>query len=163
MRLASSSWYVLPFLSFSLNLTHSQGWFIFTTVLLICTLRSTVAFFMLFFTLDLAFLCLGLSYLYAGNQKLLKAGGVFGILAAFLAWYYALAGIADTSNSFFVIPVAHFPWSDKGREKRRASVTDKEAETVLFVSMHCEIVPLDSRLRLCVSYAVDSVSSKRYP
>ena len=32
--------------------------------------------------------------------------------------YNALAGIADTSNSFFVVPVAHFPWSDKGREKR---------------------------------------------
>lgn len=26
--------------------------------------------------------------------------------------------MADSSNSFFVIPVAHFPWSDKGREKR---------------------------------------------
>jgi len=32
--------------------------------------------------------------------------------------YNALAGIADTSNSFFLIPVAHFPWSEKGREKR---------------------------------------------
>ncbi|KAG9839052.1 hypothetical protein KCU98_g9765, partial [Aureobasidium melanogenum] len=36
----------------------------------------------------------------------------------FAAWYNALAGIADTSNSFFIIPVAHFPWSDKGRERR---------------------------------------------
>ena len=35
------------------------GWFIFTFLLLICTLRSTVAFFTLFFTLDLAFLFLG--------------------------------------------------------------------------------------------------------
>lgn len=23
-----------------------------------------------------------------------------------------------TRSSFFVIPVAHFPWSDKGRERR---------------------------------------------
>ncbi|PMD24467.1 hypothetical protein NA56DRAFT_643039 [Hyaloscypha hepaticicola] len=71
------------------------GWFIFTTILLICTLRSTVAFFMLFFTLDLAFLFLFLGHLYAGNQKLLSAGGYFGLLAAFLAWYNALAGLAD--------------------------------------------------------------------
>jgi hypothetical protein len=26
--------------------------------------------------------------------------------------------MADPSNSFFIIPVAHFPWSDVGREKR---------------------------------------------
>ncbi|KAL8637246.1 MAG: hypothetical protein Q9228_005465, partial [Teloschistes exilis] len=40
-----------------------MGWFIFTTILLICTLRSTIAFFTLFFTLDLAFLMLGIGYL----------------------------------------------------------------------------------------------------
>ena len=76
------------------------GWFIFTTLLLICTLRSTVAFFMLFFTLDLAFLFLFLGHLYSdsegnNNTGLIKAGGYFGLFAAFLAWYNALAGIAD--------------------------------------------------------------------
>lgn len=40
--------------------------------------------------------------------------------------YNALAGIADPSNSFFLIPVAHFPWSDKGREKR-GKVDNSEA------------------------------------
>ncbi|KAF2260438.1 hypothetical protein CC78DRAFT_536421 [Lojkania enalia] len=109
-----------PFLnSFGLYL---MGWFIFTFLLLICTLRSTVAFFLLFFTLDIAFLLLGIGYLeYDANgpqEGCIKAGGVFGILAAFLAWYNALAGIADNTNSFFVIPVAHFPWSEKGRERR---------------------------------------------
>lgn len=137
------------------------GWFIFTFILLLCTLRSTVMFFMLFFTLDLAFLFLACSE-YAKNNGaataatgLGKAGGVFGILAAFLAWYNAFAGIADTrlvcpppsfsptlcltaaaslrwalrcgstlltlpspSNSLFLIPVFHFPWSEKGREAR---------------------------------------------
>jgi len=107
------------------------GWFIFTFLLLICTLRSTVAFFTLFFTLDLAFLMLGLAYLMHGgtgapHTGLLRAGGAFGILAAFTAWYNALAGIADPSNSFFLIPVAHFPWSDKGRE-RRNKVDNSEA------------------------------------
>jgi len=98
------------------------GWFIFTFLLLLCTLKSTVAFFSLFFTLDLAFLCLGIGYLDhangAPNLTAIKAGGGFGILAAFLAWYNAFAGLADSSNSFFVVPVAHFPWSDKGREQR---------------------------------------------
>jgi len=108
------------------------GWFIFTTILLLCTLKSTVAFFLLFFTLDLAFLFLAISYVKQGpkgapNHGLTIAGGVFGILAAFLAWYNALAGIADDSNSFFVIPVAHFPWSAKGRERRGLTNKDHTA------------------------------------
>ena len=80
---------------------YLMGWFIFTTILLLCTLRSTVAFFLLFFTLDLAFLLLALGYLYADplpKTSLIKAGGYFGLFAAFLAWYNALAGIADSSN-----------------------------------------------------------------
>ncbi|KAI1500148.1 GPR1/FUN34/yaaH family-domain-containing protein [Biscogniauxia marginata] len=100
------------------------GWFIFTFILLICTLRSTVMFFLLFFTLDLAFLMLACSEYAKANGaagsavRLQQAGGVFGLLAAFLAWYNAFAGIADSSNSFFLIPVFHFPWSEKGREAR---------------------------------------------
>jgi len=101
---------------------YLMGWFIFTFLLLICTLKSTVAFFLLFFTLDLAFLFLGASYLNLENGEphvgLTRAGGAFGILAAFLAWYNALAGIADTSNSFFIVPVLHFPWSEKGKAIR---------------------------------------------
>jgi len=81
---------------------YLMGWFIFTTLLLVCTLRSTVAFFSLFFFLDLAFLMLGIGYLNAteaGPQEgCIKAGGYFGLFAAFLAWYNALAGIADNSN-----------------------------------------------------------------
>jgi len=99
-----------------------SGWFIFTTILLLCTLRSTVAFFLLFFFLDLAFLFLALGYFYASHatlsSHLLQTGGYFGLFAAFMAWYNAFAGIADDSNSFFVVPVAHFPWSEKGRERR---------------------------------------------
>jgi len=98
------------------------GWFIFTFMLLICTLRSTVAFFLLFFFLDMAFLLLAIGYILpvagAPNTPIIKAGGYFGLFAAFMAWYNALAGIADTSNSFFIIPVAHFPWSEKGRQER---------------------------------------------
>ncbi|EXJ81316.1 hypothetical protein A1O3_07606 [Capronia epimyces CBS 606.96] len=110
---------------------YLMGWFIFTTILLFCTLKSTVAFFLLFFTLDLTFLLLGIAYLQPENgaprTSCLRAGGSFGILAAFLAWYNALAGLADTSNSFFIIPVAHFPWSEKGRAARGINKTEHTA------------------------------------
>jgi len=99
-----------------------MGWFIFTTILLLCTLRSTVMFFLLFFWLDIAFLLLGIGYLHhsGGHPKssCIKAGGFFGLLAAFWAWYNAWAGIADSTNSFFTPPVIHFPWSDTGRARR---------------------------------------------
>ncbi len=76
------------------------GWFIFTFLLLLCTLRSTVAFFLLFFFLDMAFLLLAIGHILstdgAPNTKIIKAGGYFGLFAAFAAWYNALAGIADS-------------------------------------------------------------------
>jgi succinate-acetate transporter protein len=108
---------------------YLMGWFIFTTILLFCTLRSTVAFFLLFFFLDLCFLLLGVGYIQRDSQNqpnkpVLMAGGFFGLLAAFAAWYNALAGLADNSNSFFIIPVAHFPWSPTGRTRR--GKTDRE-------------------------------------
>lgn len=103
--------------------TVLQGWFIFTTLLLLCTLKSTLAFFFLFFTLDIAFMMLSIGYLKhdpvtGPNQKFIKAGGGFGLAAAFLAWYNAFAGLADDSNSFFVVPVYHFPWSEKAKERK---------------------------------------------
>ncbi|KAL7620624.1 Meiotically up-regulated protein 86 protein [Parahypoxylon ruwenzoriense] len=106
------------------------GWFIFTFILLLCTLRSTVMFFLLFLTLDLAFLMLACSEFTSANgdastsKTLQRAGGGFGLIAGFLAWYNAFAGIADSSNSFFLIPVFHFPWSEKGRLDR--GKTDRE-------------------------------------
>ena len=48
---------------------------------------------------------LGISYLHRDamdmpNLPVMKAGGFFALLAAFLAWYNALAGIADDSNRY---------------------------------------------------------------
>lgn len=83
------------------------GWWIFTTILLICTLRSTVAFFSLFFFLDLAFLMLFIAHFHtpggSPSVPLTKAGGYFGLLSAFAAWYNALAGIADTRYVMVVL------------------------------------------------------------
>lgn len=87
-------------------------------------MKSTVVFFMLFFVIDIAFLLLAIGYMVrdaagAPNENLLKAGGFFALVGAFLAWWCAFAGVADDSNSFFIIPVWHFPWSAKGKESRK--------------------------------------------
>lgn len=102
-----------------------MGWWIFTTLLLMCTLKSSVVFFLLFFTLDLAFLFLGVGHLVTDAPPyipLMKAGGFFGLLAAFLAWYTALAGIADKSNSPIKYPMFEFPWN----ESRKKVKTERE-------------------------------------
>lgn len=78
---------------------------IFTFLLWLCTLRSTWVFSSLFGSLWITFLLLATSYIVTPNVtggeqnvKLQKAGAMFGLIAAFLAWYVALAGIADDSN-----------------------------------------------------------------
>lgn len=97
------------------------GWFIFTFLLLLCTLKSTVGFCILFLFLDITFLLLGVGYLRNDGKEphvgCTRAAGAFGILTAFAAWYNAFAGLADESNSFFVIPVIYFPWTERGRKQ----------------------------------------------
>ena len=97
-------------------------------------MRSTLAFFCLFFFVDLAIFFLGIAYFLRNEMgkphpELQKTGGFFAILGAFLAWYNAFAGIADNSNFFFAVPVVHFPWSEKGRESRRAT-RERDANAV---------------------------------
>ncbi|KAK5163922.1 Accumulation of DYads [Saxophila tyrrhenica] len=109
------------------------AWMIFTFLLWLLTLKSTVAFCTLFGSVWISFLCLGTAYLDAQNDPagapnvtLTRVGGGFGIAAGFIAWYNMLAGLADGSNTFFVIPVVHFPWSEKGR-KDRGKIKDVES------------------------------------
>jgi len=92
------------------------SWFVFTFGLLLCTLRSTVAFFLLFFFLDITFLLLGIGHLYPGadgnpNVKVTKAGGYFGLFAALAAWYNAFAGLANKENSLITVKGVPMPWN----------------------------------------------------
>ncbi|KIM20402.1 hypothetical protein M408DRAFT_308141 [Serendipita vermifera MAFF 305830] len=80
------------------------GWFIFTFLMFIAVLRHSVAFIFLFFTLDLAFLMLAISE-YVSSTALQKAGGVFGLLAAFTAWYCAISQLLTKDNSYFTLPL----------------------------------------------------------
>ncbi|KAL3430759.1 GPR1/FUN34/yaaH family-domain-containing protein [Aspergillus tetrazonus] len=100
------------------------AWFIFTVIMTLCTFKSTLAFCSLFIFADIALLLLGVAFIHRDaegmpNESLCKAGGFFAILCAFLCWYNAFAGLAEPSNSYFVPPVVHFPWSEQGRKSRR--------------------------------------------
>ncbi|EGW33126.1 protein FUN34 [Spathaspora passalidarum NRRL Y-27907] len=84
------------------------GWFIFTFFMMLMTVKSTVAFFMVFFLLTITFLLLAISE-FNGSTAVKKAGGVFGLLTAFTAWYNAYAGIANPQNSYITIKGVQLP------------------------------------------------------
>ena len=107
----------------------TSGWSIFTWLLVIGTLRSSIAFFGLFFTLAMAFLMLAVGYYKGEDVNYLKAGGYFGIFAALFAWYNAAAGIWNPGNSWVTLPLGQFPWAEKGRPStgRRPRRSEKTA------------------------------------
>lgn len=76
------------------------GWGIFTFLMLLCTLKSTVVFMSLFLTLDIAFFVLA-AYYFNPKPSLLKAGGIFAVISSLCGWYCAFAGVATPQNSYF--------------------------------------------------------------
>lgn len=84
------------------------GWTIFTYGLCLVTIKSTVMFFGLFFMLGNTFLLLSIGS-FTGSAKVTKAGGVLGIITAFIAWYLAFAGISNKSNSYLVVKPIPLP------------------------------------------------------
>ncbi|GAA5853190.1 hypothetical protein JCM5353_002797 [Sporobolomyces roseus] len=82
------------------------GFFIFTTIMTIASIRSSVALFMVFLTVDLTFLMLGISELGISSAAHFKtAGGSLGIVAAFLAWYVAAASLITPDTAYISLPV----------------------------------------------------------
>lgn len=84
------------------------GWFIFTFFLILLTVKSTVAFMSLFVLLDLTFLLLAITQ-FTGKHSVQIAAGVFGVLAAFAAWYNAYAGLATKQNSYIRVHAIELP------------------------------------------------------
>jgi len=78
-------------------------WAIFTTLCLLCTLKSNMVFFMLFLTLDVTFIFLSAGYLSSDGSGpgtgWIKAGGIFGLASSALGFYIGFAGMADQSNT----------------------------------------------------------------
>ncbi|SJM87229.1 probable Ammonia transport outward protein 2 [Zygosaccharomyces bailii] len=88
------------------------GWAIFTFGLSICTVKSTLMFFLLYFLLGVTFLLLAIGS-FIDNFGVNRAGGVFGVIVAFIAWYNALAGLANKRNSYVVcraVPLPNNEW-----------------------------------------------------
>ncbi|KAF9079627.1 hypothetical protein BGX23_003572 [Mortierella sp. AD031] len=82
------------------------AWGIFTFIMWIATLRSTVTLSSMFFILTVTFFFLSsahLAHLSPGNI-VTRIGGGLGLVTAFLAWYNAAAGLYNSSNTFIRLP-----------------------------------------------------------
>lgn len=79
------------------------GWAIFTSLMLIAALRTTVVLAILFVVLDVTFVLLGLGALFA-SSGLTMAGGGLGLLTAALAWYLCVAGVTASTFGKPILP-----------------------------------------------------------
>lgn len=84
------------------------GWFIFTMIMTLMAVKSTVMFLSLFVGLDFTFLLLAIAN-FTGNAAVTKAGGVFAIIAAVSGWWCAFAGTANKQNSYFTANPIQLP------------------------------------------------------
>ncbi|BGP59325.1 hypothetical protein NBRC10512v2_000619 [Rhodotorula toruloides] len=94
------------------------GWFIFTFIMLLASLRSSIALTGVFFFLTITFLLLGIAELGVGNASAIQtAGGAFGLITAFNAWYVAAANLMTPDQSYFVLPVGDMSKKDVSSAK----------------------------------------------
>ncbi|EGV64568.1 Meiotically up-regulated protein 86 protein [Yamadazyma tenuis] len=85
------------------------GWTLFTFMLVMCTVKSTLAFFSLFFSLFVTFLLLSIGKL-TGSAGCITGAGVVGVICSFIGWYNAFLGVANPQNSYVRPRVVPLPW-----------------------------------------------------
>lgn len=83
-------------------------WVIFSFTIWLCTWRSTFALSLLIFLIFFFVLLFTIAQ-FIGSVKLFKAGGFFCILAGCVGFYNMLAGLADKTNSYFIVKPINLP------------------------------------------------------
>lgn len=86
---------------------YLMAWAMFSLWMTLASHRTTVALTILFFLVFLTFLMLSI-HAFTGKILLQEAGGCFGVMAAFLAWYCAYASLLTEKNSFIRLPLGEW-------------------------------------------------------
>lgn len=91
------------------QLAHALGiylmsWLIFTTILLIASLRTSIALIALFTLLDVTFM-LQIVASFTGSVGVKTASGVAGLVTSLIAWYVGTAELLTHETSCFTLPV----------------------------------------------------------
>ncbi|KAL0488983.1 6 TM domain-containing transmembrane protein [Acrasis kona] len=80
------------------------AWTIFTLYMMVGTFRMSVSLMLVFIFLEIAFILLTAGS-FSGNSKVTAAGGWFGILTAFFAWYASAAVVINTTYGVQLLPI----------------------------------------------------------
>jgi len=123
------------------NALNDLGWIllafaIFNTYMLLWSTRVTKAVFGVFLTLEVTEVLLAVGF-FSDSTTIIKAGGVMGIVTAFVAWYASAAGVVNGMAAKPVLKVGAPLWKpvtspaplrtgdfDAGRPQPAASRTD---------------------------------------
>jgi len=84
---------------------------IFNTYMLLWSARVNVAVFMVFLTLEITEIVLFLGFL-SDSEGIIKAGGMIGVLTAFVAWYTSAAGVVNGMAGRQVLKVGSPLWKE---------------------------------------------------
>jgi len=85
---------------------YLASWTIYTFIMFLGTFRLNIGLLSLFGFLTLTFLFLTLGK-FIPVIALTQAGGVLGIITAFIAWICGLSGLLTNENSYFTIPLGN--------------------------------------------------------
>lgn len=80
------------------------AWGIFTTYMLVASLRTTAAIALVFLLLAATFFVLGIGNS-AANDSIVKVGGWLGIATAIAAWYASFAAVVNATFGRIMMPV----------------------------------------------------------
>ncbi|MBS1880893.1 MAG: acetate uptake transporter [Actinobacteria bacterium] len=80
------------------------SWGIFTTYMLVASLRTTVAVALVFLLLAATFFLLGIGEA-NGSTGMVEVGGWFGLATAVAAWYASFAAVTNSTFGRTVLPV----------------------------------------------------------
>jgi uncharacterized protein len=105
-----SYWALVTFYAKDLGVSAGSavGWFliawgIFTTIMLVASMRTSAGVFLVFLLLAITFYLLGFGA-WTTHAWVTKAGGWFGIATAGAAWYTAMAAVASSTFGRAVLP-----------------------------------------------------------
>lgn len=84
---------------------------IFNTYMLLWSTRVSVAVFMVFLTLEITEIVLFLGF-FSDSEGIIEAGGMIGVLTAFVAWYTSAAGVVNGMAGRQVLRVGSPLWRE---------------------------------------------------
>ena len=97
------------------DLSKDLGWFvlafaIFNTYMMLWSLRTNMAVFLVFLTLEITEILLFIGYFGAGKEWI-TWGGYLGVITALVAWYTSAAVVVNSMGPSRVLPVGGPIWS----------------------------------------------------